>query len=249
MQPHRSRYWLNANPDDPVIFEQQLNSVCQLHLQAQELLTQGVHVVSTDEMTGIQALERAHPTQPMRIGRVERREFEYVRHGTLSLIANWEIALGRVLTPSIGATRNESDFANHIANTIETDPEAGWIFIVDQLNTHKSASLVRLVTACCDLDFDLGVKGESGILESMETRAAFLSDSTHRIRFVYIPKHTSWLNQIECWFSILMRRLLKRGNFTSTDNLKQQILDFIAYFNRAMAKPFKWKFEGYPKVT
>lgn len=249
MQPHRSRYWLNACPDDPVAFKQQVNGICRLHLNAQELLEQGTHIVSTDEMTGIQALERVHPTQPMRLGRVERQEFEYIRHGTQSLIANWEIALGQVITPSIGATRNEFDFANHIANTIETDPDAAWIFIVDQLNIHKSASLVRLVAACCELDIDLGVKGEEGILESMTTRAAFLSDRTHRIRFVYIPKHTSWLNQIECWFSILMRRLLKRGNFTSTDDLKQQILNFISYFNRTLAKPFVWKFEGYPEVA
>ena len=204
-------------------------------------------MVSTDEMTGIQALERAHPTKSMRLGEVERQEFEYIRHGTQSLIANWEIALGKVIAPSIGATRNEFDFANHIANTIETDPEAGWIFIVDQLNIHKSASLVRLVTACCGIETDLGVKGASGMLESMETRAAFLSDPTHRIRFIYVPKHTSWLNQIECWFSILMRRLLKRGNFTSTDDLRQQILAFITYFNNTLAKPFQWKFEGFPE--
>lgn len=165
------------------------------------------------------------------------------------MIANWEIAFGQVITPSIGATRNEFDFANHIANTIETDPEAEWIFIVDQLNTHKSASLVRLVAACCEIDIDLGVKGESGVLESMETRAAFLNNPSHRIRFVYVPKHTSWLNQIECWFSILMRRRIKRGNFTSTDHLKQQILDFITYFNHTLAKPFKWKFEGYLEVA
>lgn len=222
-----------------------MNSKCS----AAELLTQGIHLVSTDEMTGIQALERVHPTQPMRIGRVERQEFEYIRHGTQSLIANWEIAQGKVIAPSIGPTRTELDFANHIANTIETDPEAAWIFIVDQLNTHKSATLVRLVAACCKFDIDLGVKGESGMLESMETRAAFLNDPSHRIRRVYVPKHTSWLNQIECWFSILMRRLLKRGNFTSTDDLKRQILDFISYFNRTLAKPFKWKFEGYSEVA
>ncbi len=111
--------------------------------------------------------------------------------------ANWEIAQGKVIAPSIGPTRTELDFANHIANTIETDPEAAWIFIVDQLNTHKSATLVRLVAACCKFDIDEGVKGESGMLESMETRAAFLNDPSHRIRRVYVPKHTSWLNQIE----------------------------------------------------
>ncbi|MGG6270970.1 transposase [Leptolyngbya sp. AN03gr2] len=104
----------------------------------------GIHLVSTDEMTGIQALERAAPTQPVRPGKLKLLEFEYIRHGTLSLIANWQIAHGGIGQVSIGATRNEFDFANHIANTLETDPEAGWIFVLDQLNTHQSASLVRL---------------------------------------------------------------------------------------------------------
>lgn len=198
-------------------------------------------------MTGIQALERAMPTQPMKLNQVERQEFEYVRHGTASLIANWDIAQGRVVCPSLGLTRTEYDFANHIARTIETAPEDAWIFIVDQLNIHQSASLVRLVAACCQLDVELGVKGKSGILASMQTRAAFLSEPNHRIRFVYVPKHTSWLNQVECWFSILMRRLIRRGNFVSVDDLQHQILAFIDYFNCTMAKPFQWKFKGFQK--
>ena len=200
-------------------------------------------------MTGIQALERAHPSQPMRPGKVELIEFEYIRHGTQSLIANWEVALGRVITASIGPTRTEYDFANHIANTIEADPDATWIFILDQLNIHKSASLVRLVAACCKLDIDLGVKEKSGILQSMQTRAAFLSNPMHRIRFVYIPKHTSWLNQIEIWFSILVRRLLKHASFKSTEELQQRILAFIKYFNQTMAKPFHWKYKGHPQAA
>ena len=207
---------------------------------------QGVHLVSTDEKTGIQALERKQPTRPTQPGRVERREYEYIRHGTLALIANFEVALGRILSPWLGPTRTEEDFAAHIAQTLASDPGGTWIFIVDQLNTHKSEALVRLVADACDLAVDLGVKGKAGLLKSMETRAAFLQDPTHRIRFVYTPVHTSWLNQVEIWFSILVRRLLKRGNFTSLDDLKQRILDFIAYFNRTMAKPFKWTYAGRP---
>jgi transposase len=184
----------------------------------------------------------------MQIGQVERQEYEYIRHGTQSLIATWQVATGTVLTPSIAATRNEADFAAHMAQTIAGDPQAGWIFILDQLNTHKSETLVRLVDRLCLLKLDLGEKEQSGILKSMPTRAAFLSDPKHRIRCVYVPKHSSWLNQIECWFSILVRRLIKRGNFTSTQDLRQQILDFIAYFNCSLAKPFNWKFKGFPEL-
>lgn len=186
---------------------------------------------------------------PMKAGLVERREFEYVRHGTQTLIANFEVATGKLLSPSVGATRTETDFAKHIEQTIVSDPEATWLFIVDQLNTHKSEALVLLVNKYCKLNIDpeaLGVKAESGILQSMESRKAFLSDPSHRIRFVYTPKHASWLNQIEIWFSILVRRLLKRSSFTSTDDLKQHILDFIDYFNNTLAKPFKWTFAGKP---
>jgi transposase len=197
-------------------------------------------------MTGIQALERKHPSLPMRPGRIERREFEYIRHGTQCLIANFEVATGRVITPSIGPTRTEDDFAVHLEATIATDPEAEWVFLVDQLNTHQSEALVRLVAKQCQIESDLGEKEGHGILKSMATRAAFLADGAHRIRFVYTPKHSSWLNQIEIWFSILVRRLLRRGNFPSVEELRERILAFIAYFNRTMAKPFRWTYTGRP---
>jgi transposase len=220
-----------------------------LYQQAPDLHAQGVHVVSTDEKTGIQANERAHPTRPMRPGLVERVEFEYIRHGTQTLIANFEVATGHVIAPSVGPTRTEEDFVGHIERTIARDPAATWIFIVDRLNTHQSESLVRLVAQACGIEAELGVKGQSGILASMPTRAEFLQDPTHRIRFVYTPKHTSWLNQVEIWFSILVRRLLKRASFTSVEELRQRLVAFIGYFNQTMAKPFKWTYAGRPLVA
>jgi putative transposase len=81
------------------------------------------------------------------------------------------------------------------------------------------------VASSCGITTDLGVKGATGILQSMASRETFLSDESHRIRFVYVSKHTSWLNQIECWFSILVRRLLKRSSFRSTEELSQKILN------------------------
>ena len=178
----------------------------------------------------------------VRPGQVEKRELEYKRHGTQTLIANIEVAPGAVIAPTIGPRRPELDFAQHIA----PDPHARWVFGLDQLNIHLSATLVRVVAAECDLDDDLGVKGKTGILKSMATRMAFLQDPAPHLHLVYVPKHRSWLNQIEIWFSSLVRRLLKRASFTATHDLKQRLLDFIDSFNRVLAKPFQWTYAGRP---
>jgi transposase len=178
-------------------------------------------------MTGIQATERIAPTKPSRPGQVERREFEYKRHGTQCLIGNFEVATGEVIAPTVQPTRTEEDFAGHIARTVATDPDAGWIFVADNLTMHASESLVRYVAEVCGIEGDLGKKGRRGVLASVATRKAFLTDASHRIRFVYVPKHTSWLNQISIWFSILVRRVIRRGSFRSAEELREKILAFI----------------------
>lgn len=202
--------------------------------------------MSVDEMTGIQALERIAPSLPMLPEQTERREFEYKRHGTQCLIGNFDVATGEIITPTIQATRTEEDFAKHIKQTVATDPNAVWIFVCDNLTTHCSESLVNYVSKECGIEEDLGMKGKSGVQKSVESRKAFLTNREHRIRFVYTPKHSSWLNQIEIWFSILVRRVIKRGDFKSRAELREKILAFIDYFNRTMAKPFKWTYTGRP---
>ena len=202
---------------------------------------EGIRTVCVDEKTGMQALERVAETLPAEPGRPEKREFEYERHGTQCLTANFEVGTGKIISPTIGQTRTEPEFAEHIRQTVATDAKAGWVFVCDNLNTHCSMALVLLVATLCSVPHEtLGTKGSKGILQSMATRRAFLADRSHRVRFVFVPKHTSWLNQVEIWFGVLGRRVLRRGNFRSLEDQRSKVLEFIGYYNRTMAKPYRW---------
>jgi transposase len=247
LQPHKSRYWLNTTETDPQRFQEQVEKVCDTYLKApQQERKNGTHTVCVDEMTGLQALERNAPSKPMIAKKCELIEQEYTRHGTLCLIGNFVVTTGELLRPTIGPTRTEEDFASHIEQTVATDPGGTWVFVMDNLNIHCSESLVKMVAKACAISTDLGKKGVRGVLKSVASRQAFLSEASHRIRFVYLPKHTSWLNQIEVIFGIVMRKVIRRGSFTSVQDLRTKLLNFIEYFNRVFAKPFRWTYTGRP---
>ncbi|MGB1217860.1 MAG: transposase, partial [Saprospiraceae bacterium] len=203
-------------------FENQVEELCDLNGNAKSYLDEdNTMIISTDEKCGMQALERTSGDLPVTDKHDRKIEFNYIRHGTQTLIGGLEIATGQIYS-QIGDTRTEKDYAefiDYVVNGGTQEKELKYVFLADQLNTHKSESLVRLLARINGDTSDLGVKGKSGILKNMDTRMDYLTRTGNRVRFVYTPKHCSWLNLIESWFSQLGKRVLKSGNFTSKDDL------------------------------
>ncbi|MEM6365326.1 MAG: transposase [Planctomycetota bacterium] len=249
LQPHRRKCWCFTTEKDHCLFQSQVESVCQTYLEASAAYQlSGRRTVCVDEMTSLQANEHRARTLRSIPGTMGRCECQYTRHGTLSLTGSWDVVLGKMIKDTIQTTRDAEDFARHIEQTIGTDAEAEWVFVLDNLNTHYGEPLVRMVAKLLGIPEDsLGdKKRRKGILGNVKSRREFLSNGEHRIRFVFTPKHSSWLNQIEVIFGIISRRVMRHGSFTSKDDLEQKLTSFIGYFNETFATPMNWTYDGKP---
>lgn len=249
LQPHRRKYWCFTTEKDDELFQAQVEEVCQTYLHAGSAYErENTHTICVDEMTSLQANERRATKRRAKPDEIAKLECQYNRHGTLSLTGSWHVVAGQMIQTTISPTRDADEFANHIEQTIRTDPEANWIVVLDNLNTHYGEPIVRLIARLLGIPQEtLGDKKKRrGVLGSMKTRREFLTDPSHRIRFVFTPKHSSWLNQIEVIFGIIGKRVIRHGSFSSQDDLRDKLISFIDYYNQTFAKPLQWTYDGRP---
>lgn len=244
-----NEYWENASIKDWDEFSERVNEICLVNGNAASLLeNENTLVLTADEKCGIQALERDAPDLPMSTKHNLKREFNYTRHGTQTLIGAVEVATGLAYA-EVSQTRTEVDFCGFIKYVVKSNSQHNIIIVLDQLNTHKSASMVRLVAKINGDTQDLGLKGKSGILKCMSSRMKYLEKKGGRIRFLFTPKHCSWLNLIEVWFSGLSRRVMRCGNFTGLTDLQDKLLAYLKFYNEELAKGFRWNIRDRKAVT
>jgi hypothetical protein len=239
LKPHRSQYWLNSHDPD---FDTKAQTICQLYLDAPRFYEQGRLVLSSDEKTGMQILQRKYPTRPARPGSIEKREFEYIRHGTRALLTTFCVPTGQVVW-DLGPTRTSADWVRHLEHVAAQFPHLKrFDWVVDNLNTHWSLEVCQWVARRGDIPLD----GRS--LQTGRERRAFLSDPGHTHVFHFTPIHGSWLNQVELFFSVLSRRFLKRGDFVAAAEFEERIQTWLATYNRNHAHPYRWTYTGEPLV-
>jgi hypothetical protein len=239
LKPHRSVYWLNSHDPD---FDAKAKEICQLYVNAPRLYQQGRLVICADEKTGMQILQRKYPTRLAVPGRPERREFEYIRHGTRCLLASFCVATGEVVW-QVGPTRTAVDWAAHLGQVAQHWPDRqGYDWVVDNLNTHFSLAVCQQVARWEGLVID------EKELSTGAQRRAFLSDPAHKHVFHFTPTHGSWLNQVELFFSVLSRKLLKRGDFASAEEFERRLKAWLQRYNTEQAHPYRWTYTGEPLV-
>jgi hypothetical protein len=239
LKPHRSVYWLNSHDPD---FLSCAKDICSQYVQSPTLSRHGELTICTDEKTGMQILQRRHPTHLARPGHPEKREQDYIRHGTRVLIASFVVPTGEVVW-DLGETRTSDDFAAHLLHVVERFadwPRITWV--VDNLNTHWSLQACEILAALNGRPF------VPRALQRGRQRKAFLTDRDYPHRFVFTPKHGSWLNQVELWFSVLARRFLKRGDFASQEEFAERLRRFLDRYNAEQAHPYRWTYTGEPLV-
>lgn len=239
LEPHRSVYWLNSHDPDFVALATQ---VCQLYVNAPRFYQPGRLVLCCDEKTGMQVLGRPAPTQPAEPGKPEKREFEYIRLGTRTMITTFVVPTGEVVW-DVGQTRTDLDFRAHVPRVAAYFPDMKrFDWVVDGLNTHTSLDLCEVMA------YLNGVAFEPGKLKTQEQRRAFLSEPEHKHVFHYVPKHGSWLNQVELLFSVVARQFLKRGDFTSVKEFEERLRAYLEEYNQEKAHPYRWTYTGTPLV-
>lgn len=239
LKPHKSVYWLNSHDPD---FDAKAKAICRLYVDAPGLYQQGRLVICCDEKTGMQILQRKYPTQPVAPGKPEKREFEYIRHGTRAMITSFAVPTGEVVW-DLGLTRTSEDFGKHIGHVaMHFHQFDRFDWVVDNLNTHWSLEVCEYIAALSDVPF------EPRQLQTGAQRRLFLTDPTHKHVFHFTPKHGSWLNQVELWFSVLSRRFLKRGDFASPAEFEQRLGAFMESYNARYAHPYRWTYTGQPLV-
>lgn len=239
LKPHKSEYWLNSHDED---FDAKAHLICQLYAQAIEAYQQGRLVICCDEKTGRQVLERKAPTKSAQPGQRERREHAYIRHGTRVLINALAVATGHIAW-TLGSTRTATDFVAHLQRAYQRLPHLErYDWVMDNLNTHWSLDVCRLVARWCKVPF------EPKKLKKGAQRRAFLGDPRHRHVFHFMPKHGSWLNQAELFFRVLYRRFLARGSFPSAKDFDRRLERFLKDYNIRHAHPYRWTYTGEPLV-